>query len=134
MDRLTTKERRRIAKVYGTPGPLVRSFAPTGRSQHVIYVVQLFEHPDVVKIGRTTNWNGRRKSYATWNLSAGDAIARERALVITEEFVDLPRLEEALLTSLHHPRRHGREWLVADFDEVVRHVEMFLCEHALTFL
>lgn len=125
---------KRFDTLYGGKGPWVGSFLPRGRSQYILYAVALSEHPGVTKVGRTTRWDRRRASYARWNLSDGDAIAAEQTFVITEEFVDLAKLEAALLAGLPFPTRHGREWFVADFDDVCRAIERFLCEHGLSYV
>ena len=112
----------------------VRNFVPKGRSVFVLYAVTLREHPEVVKVGRTTRWNNRRVAYANWNLSDGDAILFERTFTITEEFVDLPALEKALLGWLPYPLKHGYEWFVADFEEACREIDRFLCEARLSYV
>lgn len=112
----------------------VRSFVPKGRSEFVIYAVALSEHPGVVKVGRSAKWKARRKAYESWNLAPGNAIEQERAFIVTEEFVDLPKLEDAILEAIPFPQRHGREWFVADFDEVCRLIERFLCEHEISYI
>lgn len=111
----------------------VRCFLPNGRSGYVIYAVELKEHPGVVKVGRATNWRNREKQYANWNLADGDAIERCRTFVITEEFVDLAKLEAAILGIMPFPVRSGREWFVADFDEACDLISQFLCEHQVSY-
>lgn len=113
----------------------VACFIPTGKSVAVIYVVSVKEHPGVVKLGRTMRgWKQRRREYANWNLRAGDGIDREMVFTLTEEFVDLARLEAAILESMPFPQRSGREWFVADFDEVCRLVDKFLCQHEVSYI
>ena len=110
-------------------------FVPTGRSVAVLYVVSVKEHPGVVKIGRTMRgWNQRRREYAFWNLCAGDGIDREMIFTITEEFVDLAKLEAEVLAAMPFPVRSGREWFVADFDEACRLVDQFLCQHDISYV
>ena len=112
----------------------INCFLPKGRSASVIYLVQVRDHPGVVKIGRTTKWNQRRKSYENWNLRAGDGIIRERTFVFTEEFVDLPALEKYLILSMPYEKAFGEEWFFAEFDEAVEHVENLVTETRLSFL
>ena len=113
----------------------VACFVPVGRSVAVLYVVSVKEHPGVVKIGRTMRgWKTRRREYAFWNLCAGDGIDREMVFTITEEFVDLARLEAELLGAMPFPLRSGREWFVADFDEACRLVDQFLCQHEVSYV
>lgn len=133
MNALVAKAQRRINKMYGLDRTLVRSFLPRGRSQFVIYVVELREHPGVVKVGRTTKWHQRRLSYARWNLRAdGDAIAREMTFVLADEYVDLPALEMGIIQASPFPLHHGAEWFRADFDEYCQFVDRFICETGLT--
>ena len=131
---ITDKSRRKAARLVSQRAPLVRCFAPAGRSRYVLYAVSLKEHPGITKVGRAVNWERRRMAYANWNLSNGDAICREQIFTITEEYVDLAKLEKALLESLQYERRHGYEWLVAEFDEVVRAIDRFLCGHGVSYL
>ena len=85
---------------------------PNGRSSAVLYVVTLKEHAGVVKVGQTQKWGNRRKSYANWNLRPGDAIKAERAFVLTEQFVDLLRLECELIAQLRAAGIHWDESVV----------------------
>lgn len=112
----------------------VRCFVPKGRSEYVIYAVCLREHLGVVKVGRTTRWKNRRKVYASWNLAIEDAVLAERVFTITEEFVDLPALEAALLSAMPFPRRHGLEWFRANFDDVCEVIDRFLSEHDISYV
>lgn len=125
---------RRIQKLYGAPQPLVRNFLPRGRSESIIYAVVLREHPEVVKVGRTTRWANRRKAYACWNLANGDGILDERVFIITDEFVDLPHLEAHVLSAMPFPIRHGNEWFTADLDEVCRLIDQILCAAGLSYI
>jgi len=113
----------------------VACFIPMGRSRCALYVVSLKEHEGVVKIGRTSRgWPQRRKEYDMWNLCGGGGIDREMVFTITEEFTDLAKLEAAILEIIPFPLRSGREWFVADFDEVCRLVDQFLCQHEVTYV
>ena len=132
--RISAKIQRRIDKIYGAEGPLVKSFAGKTGSSHTLYVVTLKQQPGIVKIGRTVKWSTRRVSYANWNLSNGDAIDQERPFVITEEYVDLHRLERDMLADCPFPLRHGNEWFRADFDEMCRYVDRFICASGLSYL
>lgn len=111
----------------------VRCFVPRGRSSAVLYIVALKEHSGVVKVGRTTRWKNRRVFYDTWNLTPSGAIAAERVITITEDYVDLPALEAALLNWLEFPMKHGREWFIAEFEDVSRAVDEFLNETGLSY-
>lgn len=100
-----------------------KSYLPEGRSGRYIYVVTLKEHDGVVKVGRTARWAQRRRAYATWNLSDGDAIDREMLFTITDEQdSDIGWIEAEVLGDVVEPRRFGSEWFVADFDDVCRSV------------
>lgn len=66
--------------------------------------------------------------------SGEDAILREATFVITDEYVDLPKLEKAILEAIPFKLRSGTEWFIADFDEVVRLIERFLSETQLTWV
>jgi len=115
--------------------PLVASFLPKSRQQqYIIYAVTLYEHPGVVKIGRTFNWKSRRKYYESFNLRCGDAIEDERVFVITDEFVDLPKLERCLLERMPFPRRHGAEWFETTLDDMARVIDQFMCEHDISYV
>lgn len=132
--KLTLKEKRHQARVYGAVGPLVRSFLPPGRSRSVIYAVTLKEHLGITKVGRTANWRNRRAQYAKWNLATEDAVDREAVFTMTDEFVDLVRLEAFILQVLPFPRRSGNEWFVAEIDEVSQAIERILADHALSYV
>lgn len=114
---------------YGQP----RSFLPPGRTHAVIYAVSLKAQPGIVKVGRTTKWDKRRNHYANWNLSNGDGIAEERVFCITEEFVDLTKLEAAILARMPFPLAYGAEWFRADLDEVCRLIDSILLGYDLTY-
>ena len=125
---------KRAEALYGARGPLVRTFVPKGRTGAYLYAVALHEHPGVVKVGRTANWQARRKSYAAWNLSASDAVAAERVFCLTEDFVDLPALERFILGSLPFPIRFGSEWFTAEIDDAAREIDRLLCESGLSYV
>jgi len=110
------------------------SFAPKGRRHAVIYAVCVKGHDGVVKLGRTTKWKTRRQSYQRWNLSSGDAITSERVFVLTDEFVDLVKIERAILDGCPFPLRHGQEWFTADLDEICRYVDRFLTINEISFV
>jgi hypothetical protein len=95
----------------------------TGRLH--LYAVEL---PDgVVKIGRTSNWRQRLKTYR--------GSMRVLVWLLTEEWADAVQLEAALLQRLTHPRLAGRlEYLAADFDDVVEQVERMLGEFGVSYL
>ena len=113
--------------------PFAKSFIPSGRSQLVIYAVGVDGHEGVVKIGRTTNWKSRRKSYARWNLSEVDAVKTERVYVLTEEWIDLIRVERALLSSCPFPLHYGAEWFRADFGDMCDFIESFLSQAGISY-
>jgi hypothetical protein len=87
-----------------------------------------------VKIGMTRKWSTRRKAYASWDLSAGDAIVDERAFCITKEFVDLAKLENHILATFNFPVAFGNEWFFASIDEAVRHIDRVMCEHGISYV
>lgn len=113
---------------------LVRDFTPRGHSHACIYAVVLRDHPEVTKVGRTAKWRNRRKAYADWNLSNGDGILAERTFIITEEFVDLALVEEAILDELPFSRHYKREWYKADIEEVERAIDRILCGMGLSYV
>ena len=106
---------------------------PKGRTQPVIYVVEVAAHQGVSKIGRTHKWSNRRKNYATWNLASGNGILRERVFTIMGEYVDLAGLERAILSACPYPTRFGSEWFSADFDDACMFVEAFLSKSGLDY-
>lgn len=113
--------------------PFVSDFTPrTGRAP-VIYAVTLVDHPGVVKIGRTMHWSSRRVAYANWNLRSGDGIANEAVYLLTEEYVDLPRLERDILALTPFPLRHGAEWFDADFESICAHIDQFITSTGFSF-
>ena len=106
--------------------PFARCFLPKGRTAQVLYAVSVKDHEGVVKIGRTRNWRSRRIAYDNWNLARGDAVTASRAFVLTDEWLDLPRLEAAMLAQCPFPLRAGSEWFHADFDEMCEFIARFL--------
>lgn len=132
--KMTQKQRRRIERIYGKgDGKLVTSFLPEGRTGLFIYAVTVSHHPDKVKIGMTTKWTSRRHAYANWNLSPGDAITGERVFCISEEFVDLRKLENHILQTCGLKRAHGAEWFVGTLDDAARHIDRIMCEHNISY-
>lgn len=93
------------------------------RTHLVLYAVVLREHPEIVKIGRTTNWNSRRREYDTWNFADGNGVLAAAVYCITEEYVDLPALESACLYGMGFfcAKHRGNEWFKGDI-EVARKV------------
>lgn len=133
--KLTKKQARRYDRLYGrSDGKLVRDFLPNGRSGMFIYAVSVFAHPDKVKVGMTTNWNVRRKAYASWNLSDGSAITCERVFCLTDEFVDLAKLEAHILDRMPMDIAHGKEWFFGTVDDAAREIDRVMCEHGLTYV
>jgi hypothetical protein len=114
--------------------PLAPCFVPRGRTENVIYLVVVKDHPRTVKIGRTKKWKSRRREYATWNLAPGDGIVAERIFRLTEEYVDLDALEADLIKAMPFPVVHGREWFRADIDEMGRCIDRFLCASELSYV
>lgn len=133
MIKIQAKERKRLAKLYPSPSPLVGNFIPSGRTHQVIYAVTIKQHPDKVKIGMTTKWTQRRKAYETWDLSSGDALVDSRVFVITEDFVDLRKIENHILKTFPMPLAFGSEWFHGMIDDAGRHIDRFLCEHGISY-
>lgn len=94
----------------------VRCFLPAGRSCPCLYAVTLKDLPGVVKVGRSSRWATRRKTYAEWNLRGGDGIEDEVVFEIHEEWCDLEALEAAVIAAVPFPRRHGFEWFMGDIE------------------
>ena len=114
--------------------PFVENFIPLGRTETVIYLVVVNAHPTFVKIGRTRGWVTRRKAYASWNLSAGNGILSERVFRLTEEYVDLEKLEKDLIATMPFAKAYGNEWFIAEIDEMGRLVDRFLCAHDISYI
>lgn len=117
-------------------GKPVKCFAPAGRGHQAIYAVVLKCRPDMVKVGRTTNWKQRRKTYDCWNFSSGDGIEEYRLFVVTDEYVALDRLEAAVLADMAHnfPVAHGREWFAAEFNDACRTIDRVMCAGGLSYV
>lgn len=128
------RQKKRIAALYGERGPLVKSFLPSGRTAPVIYTVSLLEQPGITKVGRTTKWCQRRRAYADWNLAHGDGIRSEATFLITEEFVDLAKLEQHILANIGLPLHWGREWFRGEFSDVTDVVRELLHRTNLSFI
>ena len=101
---------------------------------YTIYAVTLREHPGVVKVGMTIDWNLRRKSYDNWNLRDGDAIDNYVVFLITEPYVDLAFVEAACLNALPHKRRYKVEWLYGEIGDVAGVIAMTITNLGLTFM
>lgn len=135
---LGTVSSRKNAKRLETLRPtrkqsIVKDFTPSGRSGLYIYAVVIRQHPDKVKIGMTRKWSVRRRAYACWDLSAGDAIVEERVFCINEEFVDLERLEAHILQTFDAPRAFGSEWFHETIDEAARHIDRIMCANGISY-
>lgn len=122
------KQKIKVARQYGQP----RSFLPKGNFEFVLYVIVLAEHPTYVKVGKSMKWKQRREVYANWNFAKGNGIAREVKFTITEEFIDLTKLENEMLARMKFPRAHGYEWFIAEADKVVNIIEEMLREYGLS--
>lgn len=136
MDYKVVKKRleRASARMTGyTDGKLVKDFSAAGGKGLFIYAVTVKQHPDKVKIGMTRKWKARRFSYANWDLSKGDAITAERVFCISEEFVDLAKLENHILMTFSYPVAFGNEWFYADIDDAARHIDRVMCEHGISY-
>lgn len=133
--RLTKAQARRLARVLPVrPGTkLVTDFSPSGRSGLFIYAVVIRQHPDKVKIGMTRKWVNRRRSYANWDLSPGNAILEERVFCINEEFVDLERLEAHILETFDAARAFGAEWFFGTIDDAARHIDRIMCANDISY-
>lgn len=105
------------------------------RSENVLYLVVLKEHPDVIKVGRTTKWASRRREYDNWNFARGDGVAESAVYFITEEYVNLAMLEKACITGLaaQFPVFNGNEWFKAPLREAQRVVEEVLELAGMTY-
>jgi hypothetical protein len=94
-----------------------------GRSNYLIYAVVLKDHPNIVKLGRTSNWNSRRNEYLNWNLCDGDGILDFAVYCLTEEWVNLPQLESACLSAMPTRPYRGREWFRASLEDAKLAIE-----------
>ncbi len=132
--KMTAQEKRRVEARIGKPiGRMISDFIPSGRTGLFIYAVTVAHHPDKVKIGMTRHWGRRRHAYANWNLSPGDAITGESVFCITEEFIDLPKLENHILKTCPLNRAHGAEWFIGSLDDASRHIDRIMCETGVTY-
>ena len=110
-------------------------FTPKGRRSPIIYAVSLAEHPSLTKIGRTLNWNTRRKQYASWNLAKSNAITAQRTFLITEEFIDLPALEKHIIDMMPFPKlSHRSEWFETQIDDAAREIDRILTAASLAYI
>ncbi|NNH67813.1 GIY-YIG nuclease family protein [Rhizobium laguerreae] len=136
MKALTVKQATaRIAKRYGkTQEALVSSFIPAGRTAFYIYAIVVKDHLDKVKIGMTKKWSSRRFSYANWNLAQGDGILDERVFIITDEFIDLGKIEAFILATFGAERAFGNEWFNASLDDAARHIDRVFCETNISYV
>lgn len=132
---ILTKSERLEALFGRKKFPLVRDFAPRGRSGSVIYAVQLVEHDTVIKVGRSIRWASRRGAYDQWNLRPSGGIKAAWVFTITDEYVDLPALEGGIIAHLQNelPVKFGREWFVAEMDDVLQSIGRFLTGHEISF-
>lgn len=121
------------AKSRPARAKLVNDFIPDGRSGLYIYAVVIKQHPDKVKIGMTRKWKNRRIAYANWDLSPGDAILEERIFRISEDFIDLERLEAHILSTFKAPRAFGAEWFRESIDEACRHIDRIMCANDISY-
>jgi hypothetical protein len=106
------------------------------RTHYVIYAVTLREHPEIVKVGRTTQWKSRRREYDTWNFSAGDGVLDCVVYCITEEYADLAAIEAACLDGMAMicPLHRGAEWFKGSLDDARRVIEDVLCAGQLSYM
>jgi hypothetical protein len=114
--------------------PFAKCFVPRGRTSAVIYAVSLKEHPLVTKVGRSARWQQRRRAYDCWNLAPGDAVENFRTYTFTEDWVDLEGIERFVLDALQFPRRFGKEWLDAPFEDVVPRLDEVIEGLGLSFI
>ena len=105
------------------------------RSELVIYAVVLREHPDVVKVGRTTKWKSRRREYDRWNFAQSNGVLACAVYVITEEYADLAMIEKAVLNgmALTCPAFSGTEWFKAGLDRARATIESVLTDAGLSY-
>ena len=103
-------------------------------SRYSIYAVVLREHPTVVKLGRTTSWQQRRRAYDTWNFADGDGVLAYRVYSITEEYVDLAGLEALCVAMMDKPRVRGNEWFRADLAYATAKIEEALESSGLSYI
>lgn len=129
------RKNRRSFIGHKPPVQLVESikFSNHRVSRFNIYCVTLRDHPTVFKLGRTYSWPNRRVEYQNWNLRSGDGILCGEVFEITEEFVDLPGLEAAILDACPYPLFRAFEWFVGDNAEACAWLDRFITASELTF-
>ena len=135
MQKLSKRETRAINRFLKkqSPSGMIQTFLPSGRSGIYLYALILKERPDMAKIGRTNNWNNRRKSYAQWNFSEEDAILSEAVFCIHDEYADLPAIENHILQTIEFPLAWGREWFSCSLEDATRHIDRVLTELEISF-
>jgi hypothetical protein len=106
------------------------------RTHYVIYAVILKEHPEIIKIGRTTKWKTRRREYDTWNFANGDGVLDCLVYCITDEYVDLAAVESACISGLATicSLYRGNEWFHGTLADARRVVEDVLCAGQISFV
>jgi hypothetical protein len=105
-----------------------------GRCSYVIYAVVVRDQPDFVKIGRTANWNQRRKHYASWNLARNkDAIVSARIFVILDEYVSLVDLEKACLEAMPSYPSVGAEWFEESIETAEKTIDRVISNAGLFY-
>jgi hypothetical protein len=106
------------------------------RSHYVIYAVVLREHPEVVKLGRTTHWKSRRRAYDTWNFAPCDGVSDCLVYCLTDEYVDLAAVEKACLDgmALLCPIHRGNEWFKGSLADARKVIEGVLCAGEVSFI
>jgi hypothetical protein len=84
---------------------------------HAIYAIVQHNEPDVVKIGQTKRWSGRRTSF-TGSKS------------YTVYFIDMPvnllMIERACLLSMEVPPCRGKEWFSSSIEHACSVIEFIL--------
>lgn len=104
----------------------VSNWTPTGAGMAVIYAVVLTDHPDKVKIGRTTNPKARMKQYANWNLRNSDGIKEQYIYTLNDEYVDLPAIEAMILQNMGNHERVKAEWFICPAEIATETIESTL--------
>lgn len=112
-----------------------RSFVPGGSKGGLyLYAVQVVEHEDKTKIGRTMSWRQRRLEYEKWNLREDGGIVRAAAFQINEEYADLELLEAELIEQLMLDYTvTRREWFHCAFDDATRAISRLLCQAEMAY-
>ena len=108
---------------------------PLKRTELVVYAVVLREHPEAVKIGRTTKWRSRRRAYDCWNFAQGDGVLACAVYCITEEYADLAMIEKAVLNGMAMtcPAFSGSEWFKATLERARATIESVLVDAGVSF-